>query len=116
MIDREHELPVSKQAKVLEISRSSVYYLPRPVSERDLALMRRIDELHLNYPFAGARMLQAMLKQERFEVGRKHVATLMKKMGIEALYRRPRTTKPGAGHKVYPYLLKGMAITAPNQA
>jgi putative transposase len=115
MIDREHELPVSKQAKVLEISRSSVYYSPRPVSDADLRLMRRIDELHLDYPFAGSRMLQAMLKREGFEIGRKHTATLMKRMGIEALYRRPRTSKPGPGHKVYPYLLKGMRIDTPNQ-
>lgn len=115
MIDREHEMPVSKQAKVLNISRGSVYYLPRPVPERDLKLMRRIDELHMDYPFAGSRMMQGFLKQEGFAAGRKHVATLMKKMGIEALYRRPRTSKPAPGHKVYPYLLKGMAIDRPNQ-
>jgi putative transposase len=115
MIDREHGLPVTKQAKVLNISRGSVYYLPRPVPERDLILMRRIDELHMNYPFAGSRMMQGLLKQEGFEVGRKHTATLMKKMGIEALYRRPRTSKPGPGHKIYPYLLKGLKIDRPNQ-
>ena len=115
MIDREHELPVSTQAKVLNISRGSVYYLPRPVPDRDLILMRRIDELHLDYPFAGSRMMQGFLKQEGFEVGRKHTATLMKKMGIEALYRRPRTSKPGPGHKIYPYLLKGLKIDKPNQ-
>jgi putative transposase len=115
MIDREHELPVSTQAKVLNISRGSVYYLPRPVPDRDLKLMRRIDELHMNYPFAGSRMMQGLLKQEGFEVGRKHTATLMKKMGIEALYRRPRTSKPGPGHKIHPYLLKGLKIDRPNQ-
>lgn len=115
MIDREHELPVSKQAKVLNISRGSVYYLPRPVPEHDLALMRRIDELHMDYPFAGSRMMQGLLKQEGFAVGRKHTATLMKKMGIEALYRRPRTSKPGPGHKIYPYLLKQMKVDRPNQ-
>ena len=115
MINREHGLPVTKQAKVLNISRGSVYYLPRPVPERDLILMRRIDELHMNYPFAGSRMMQGLLKQEGFEVGRKHTATLMKKMGIEALYRRPRTSKPGPGHKIYPYLLKGLKIDRPNQ-
>jgi putative transposase len=115
MIDREHGLPVTKQAKVLNISRGSVYYLPRPVPERDLILMRRIDELHMTYPFAGSRMMQGLLKQEGFEVGRKHTATLMKKMGIEALYRRPRTSKPGPGHKIYPYLLKGLKIDRPNQ-
>jgi len=115
MIDRDHELPVSKQAGALNISRSSVYYLPRPVPERDLKLMRRIDELHLEFPFAGARMLCLLLNQEGFAVGRKHTATLMKKMGIEALYRRPRTSKPEPGHKVYPYLLKERKITRPNQ-
>jgi putative transposase len=115
MIDREHELPVTKQAKVLNISRGSLYYLPRPVPERDLALMRRIDELHMDYPFAGSRMMQGLLKQEGLSVGRKHVATLMKKMGIEALYRRPRTSKPGPGHKIYPYLLRQMKVERPNQ-
>jgi putative transposase len=114
MIDREHGLPVSKQAKVLNISRGSVYYLPRPVTERDLALMRRIDELHMDYPFAGSRMMQGLLKQEGFEIGRKHTATLMKKTGIEALYRRPRTSKPEPGHKIYPYLLRHVKVERPN--
>ena len=112
MIDREHGLAVSKQATILNISRGSVYYRPRPVPGRDLRLMRRIDELHMDYPFAGSRMMQGFLKQEGFGVGRKHTATLMRKMGIEALYRRPRTTRPGPGHKVYPYLLRGM-MTCP---
>jgi putative transposase len=115
MIDREHELPVSTQAKVLNISRGSVYYQPRPVPERDLILMRRMDELHLNYPFAGARMLCGLLNGEDLKVGRKHVATLMKKMGIAALYRKPNTSKPEPGHKIYPYLLKGLKIERPNQ-
>jgi putative transposase len=115
MIDRDHQLSVSKQAEALNISRGSVYYLPRPVPDRDLALMRRIDELHMDFPFAGARMLCLLLNQEGFAVGRKHVGTLMKKMGIEALYRRPRTSKPEPGHKVYPYLLKNRLVTAPNQ-
>jgi putative transposase len=115
MIDREHDLPITKQAEVLAISRGSVYYLPRPVPERDLALMRRIDELHMDYPFAGARMMRGLLKREGHGVGRRHVGTLMRKMGIEALYRRPRTSKPEPGHKVYPYLLKDMKIDGPNQ-
>ena len=115
MIDREHDLPIAKQAEVLNISRSSVYYLPRPVSAADLALMRRIDELHLEFPFAGSRMLRGLLAAEGCKVGRRHVKTLMRRMGIEALYRRPRTTKPEPGHKIYPYLLRGMAITRPNQ-
>ncbi len=115
MIDRNHDLPVSRQAAALGISRGSVYYLPRPVSDADLALMRRIDELHLDYPFAGSRMLQGLLKQDGFSVGRLHVSTLMKRMGIEALDRRPNTSKPEPGHKVFPYLLRNMVVTRPNQ-
>jgi putative transposase len=115
MIDRAHDLPISKQAKVLKISRGSIYYLPRPVSQADLALMRRIDEMHLEFPFAGSRMLRGLLAAEGSKVGRRRVKTLMRRMGIEALYRRPRTTKPEPGHKIYPYLLRGMAITRPNQ-
>ena len=115
MIDRAHDLPITKQAEALNISRGSVYYLPRPVSAADLALMRRIDELHLEFPFAGSRMLRGLLAAEGCKVGRRHVKTLMQRMGIEALYRRPRTTKPEPGHKVYPYLLRGMEITRPNQ-
>ena len=115
MIDRDHGLSVSRQAKVLGISRSSVCYLPRPTSEADLALMRRIDELHLEYPFAGSRMLKGLLQAEGHEVGRLHVSTLMKRMAIEALYRRPNTSKPAPGHKVYPYLLRNLAVTRPNQ-
>jgi putative transposase len=115
MIDREHDLPITKQAEVLEISRGSVYYLPRPVSCADLAIMRRLDQLHLEFPFAGSRMLRGLLAAEGCKVGRRHVKTLMRKMGIEALYRRPRTTRPEPGHRVYPYLLRGLAITRPNQ-
>lgn len=115
MIDRNHPLPISRQTKAVGISRGSVYYLPRPVSDYDLELMRRIDRLHLDHPFAGSRMLRDMLRQEGFKVGRKHVATLMKRMGIEALYRKPRTTKPGAGHKIYPYLLRNRLIDRANQ-
>jgi putative transposase len=115
MIDRAHDLPIGQQAKVLNISRGSVYYLPRPVSASDLALMRRIDELHLEFPFAGSRMLRGLLAAEGSKVGRRHVKTLMRRMGIEALYRRPRTTKPEPGHKIYPYLLRGLEIARPNQ-
>jgi putative transposase len=115
MIDREHDLPITKQAQVLNISRGSVYYLPRLVSAADLTIMRRIDELHLEFPFAGSRMLRGLLAAERCKIGRRHVKTLMKRMGIEALYRRPRTTKPEPGHKICPYLLRGMAVTRPNQ-
>jgi len=115
MIDRAHDLPITKQAAALNISRGSIYYLPRPVSAVDLAFMRRIDELHLEFPFAGSRLLRDLLAGEGRKIGRRHVTTLMKRMGIEALYRRPRTTKPEPGHKIYPYLLRGVAITRPNQ-
>jgi putative transposase len=115
MIDPSHKLPISKQAAALGISRGSVYYLPRPVSTADLALMRRIDELHLDYPFAGSRMLQGFLVREGHDVGRLHVSTLMKRMGIEAIYRRPNTSKPTPGHKIYPYLLRKLPVTRANQ-
>ena len=115
MIDREHDLPIIRQAEALNVSRGSVYYLPRPVPDADLAIMRRLDRLHLEYPFAGSRMLRGLLALQGCKIGRRHVKTLMKRMGIEALYRRPRTTKPEPGHKIYPYLLRGMEITRPNQ-
>ena len=115
MIEPAHDLTITKQAKALNISRGSVYYLPRPVPEADLAIMRRLDRLHLEFPFAGSRMLRGLLAAERCKIGRRHVKTLMKRMGIEALYRRPRTTKPEPGHKIYPYLLRGMEIVRPNQ-
>jgi putative transposase len=115
MIMREHELSITKQAKALRISRGSVYYLPRPVSATDLEIMRLLDRLHLDFPFAGSRMLQGLMAAEGCKVGRRHVKTLMKRMGIEALYRRPRTTKPEPGHRIYPYLLRGMEIVRPNQ-
>jgi putative transposase len=115
MIDREHDLSITKQAEVLKISRGSVYYLPRLVSPADLEIMQQLDRLHLEYPFAGSRMLRGLLALRGCKVGRRHVKTLMQRMGIEALYRRPRTSKPEPGHKVYPYLLGGMAITRPNQ-
>jgi len=95
MIDREHDLSITKQAEVLKISRGSVYYLPRPVSSADLAIMRRLDQLHLEFPFAGSRMLRGLLAAEGSKIGRRHVKTLMRRMGIEALYRRPRTTNTG---------------------
>ena len=115
MIDRNHSLPINRQAEAVGISRGSVYYQPRPVSEYDQGLMNRIDRLHLDYPFAGSRMVQNLLNQEGYRIGRKHVATLMKRMGIEALYRKPRTTKPATGHKVHPYLLRNLTVTRPNQ-
>jgi putative transposase len=115
MIDREHDLPIVRQAELVRISRGSVYYRPRPVPDADLAIMRRLDRLHLEYPFAGARMLRGLLAAEGCKIGRRHVKTLMQRMGMEALYRRPRTSKPEPGHKVYPYLLRGLSIERPNQ-
>src|ERR1022692_4189286 len=111
----ENDLPIRQQAVALGISRSSVYYQPRPISAEDLWLMRHIDELHLNYPFAGSRMLRDLLRQQGLEVGRRHIATLMRRMCIEAIYRRPNTSKPAPGHRIYPYLLRGLAVTRPNQ-
>ena len=115
MIDRQHELSISKQAKALKISRGSVYYLPRPVSAANLAVMRRMDELHLELPFAGSRMLRDLLNAEGLVIGRQQVATLMKRMGIEAIYRKPNTSKPAPGHKIYPYLLRNVPVIRPNQ-
>jgi putative transposase len=115
MIDRDHGLAVAIQARLLGIARSTVYRKPEPVSATDLAVMRRIDELHLEYPFAGSRMLRSMLANEGIAVGRTHVRTLMHCMGLEALYRRPRTSKPAPGHKIYPYLLRDVVVTRPNQ-
>lgn len=115
MIDRNHPLSLTKQAAALGISRGSVYYQPQPVSERDQKLMNRIDRLHLECPFAGARMLRDLLNAEGFKVGRKHVASLMRKMGIEALYRKPKTTQRHPEHRVYPYRLRGLTIERPNQ-
>jgi putative transposase len=115
MIDRNHKLTVAKQAALLGISRGSVYYEPVAVSAEDLALMRRIDELHLQFPFAGSRMLRGLLAADGSKIGRRHVTTLMRRMGIEAIYRRPNTSKPAPGHRIYPYLLRGLTIERPNQ-
>src|SRR3977135_2156417 len=115
MIDRAHDLPVARQALAWGLSRGSVYYLPRPVAASDLVVMRRIDELHLNFPFAGSRMLRDLVAGEGFAVGRLPVATLMKRSGFESLYPRPSTSKPAPGHKIYPYLLRKLAVTRPDQ-
>lgn len=115
MINREHALPVKRQAELVGISRGSVYYLPTPVPAAELALMRRIDELHLNHPYAGSRMLRDLLQRQGVMVGRKHVGTLMRRIGIEALYRRPGTRKRHPGHTIYPYLLRHLAIDRANQ-
>jgi putative transposase len=115
MIDRSHALPLTRQARVLQLSRSSLYYRPRPVSGAELSIMRRLDELHLDYPFAGSRMLRDLLRGEGVEVGRRRVATMMRRMGIEAIYRRPNTSKASPGHKIYPYLLRDITIDRPDQ-
>ena len=115
MIDRGHELPLSRQAVLLRLSRSSLYYAPQPVPEAALAIMRRIDVLHLDYPFAGSRMLRDLLRGEGVEIGREMVRTMMRRMGIEALYRRPNTSKPSPGHQIYPYLLRGLTVERANQ-
>jgi putative transposase len=115
MIERGGEVAVKRQAELLDLSRSSVYYSPRALPQRDLVLMRRIDELHLQLPFYGSRKLADALRREGHEVGRRHVRTLMRRMGIEAQYRRPRTSIPARGAAIYPYLLSGLAIERPNQ-
>jgi putative transposase len=115
MIDATHALPISRQAQLAGISRGSVYYVPKSVSAADLVLMRRLDELHLEHPFMGARMLRDQLNREGFDGGRKHVGTLMKRMGMAALYRKPGTSTKHPGHDVYPYLLRGLTINRANQ-
>lgn len=115
MIDRGSQLPVKRQAQLLDLSRSSVYYRPRPIPAQDLQRMRRIDELHLEAPLFGARKIAAQMRREGHRIGRRHVRTLMRRMGIEAIYRRPRTSIPARGSQIYPYLLEGVAIERPNQ-
>ena len=115
MINRSHELPLTKQASLLNLSRSSLYYQSRPIAPADLTVMRRIDELHLNYPFAGSRMLRDLLRAEGIEIGCERVATMMKRMDITTIYRRPNTSRPAPGHKIYPYLLRNLAVTRPDQ-
>ena len=115
MIDRAHGLPITRQAGLLGMSRGSVYYLPRPVSAADLVLMRKLDELHLEHPFMGARMLRDQLARQGIHAGRRHIRTLMLKMGIEALAPQPGTSQGAPGHKIYPYLLRKLAINRANQ-
>ena len=115
MIDRDHKLSITRQASLLNISRGTVYYMPQPDSPSDLALMRRLDELHLEHPFMGARMLRDQLARQSIHVGRRHIRTLMLRMGIEALAPQAGTSKAAPGHKVYPYLLRKLTITRANQ-
>jgi putative transposase len=115
MIDRTHELPITRQAAVLGLSRASVYYTPRAVPEADVAVMRRLDALHLELPFAGSRMLRDLLRDEGIAIGRDHVRTLMARMRITAIYRRPRTSQRHPAHAVFPYLLRSLVVDRPNQ-
>ena len=115
MITPNHPLPISTQAKLLGISRGTVYYLPKPTSSKDLILMRQMDELHLKYPTMGARMLRDPLNRDGFAVGRRHVGTLMKKMGMTPLSCQKNTSARHPGHRIYPYLLRGMKIDRANQ-
>lgn len=115
MIDRNHQLPLTRQSQILELSRSSLYYEAVPVSARDLELMRLIDEIHLKHPYMGSRSIRDRMQDMGHQVGRQHVSTLMKKMGIAAMYRKPRLSKPHPEHKVYPYLLRNLDINRANQ-
>jgi putative transposase len=116
MITREHpELSLRRQCEVLSISRSSFYHEPKGESPSTLALMRRIDELFLKYPFYGSRQMVRQLRREGVRIGRHRVRRLMRLMGLEAIYQAPRTSAPHPAHRVYPYLLKGMAIEWSNQ-
>lgn len=115
MINRDHELPLVRQAVLVGLSRGALYYEARPLPEQDLKLMRRMDELHLEHPFAGSRMLRDLLNAEGHSVGRRHVATLMKRMGIEAIYRKKNTSRAHPEHRVYPYLLRKLTVNRPNQ-
>ena len=114
MIERDSQIPVKRQAQLLDLSRSSVYYVARALPERDLKLMRILDELHLKWPFYGARKLTLELRDQGYDVGRRHVRTLMRRMGMETIYRKPRTSIPAPLSAVYPYLLTGLKIERPN--
>lgn len=115
MIDRSHELPLTRQCEIVLVSRSSQYTTPKPVSAQELHLLRRLDELHLKCPFFGSRRLRRALRDEGIFIGRRRVQTLMRKLGIAALYPRPRLSQPGPGHRIYPYLLRNLTIDRPNQ-
>jgi len=115
MIDKEHKLSLTRQSEILQLSRSSLYYEAVPISDRDVELIGLIDELHLKHPFMGSRSIRDQLQDMGHKVGRDHVRTLMRKMGIAAMYRKPRLSKAHPDHKVYPYLLRGVEITKANQ-
>lgn len=115
MIRSDHELPVARQCALLRVARSTAYYTPQPVSDDDQALMRRIDAIHLARPFLGSRRIVDALADDGVIVNRKRVQRLMRLMGIMALYPKTRTTRPAPGHRIYPYLLRGLTIDRPNQ-
>lgn len=114
MINREHPLPITKQCQLLNLCRSGIYYTPVPVSGKNRDLMRLIDKIHLEYPFHGSRGIRDELLNKGYKVGRSHIRTLMRKMGIEAIYKKPRLSEPHPGHTIYPYLLRGLSITEGN--
>ena len=115
MIQQDHDLPLTRRCVLLGVARSTAYYRPKPIGDGDLELMRLIDEIHLQYPFYGSRRLRNELEDLGHCVNRKHVQRLMRLMGLSALYPKPRTSQPGKGHKIYPYLLRGLTIDRPNQ-
>jgi len=115
MVDRANSLAITTQCRILDLSRSSVYYRPVPIPEHDLALMRRIDEIHLKMPFLGSRKIRDLLQREGYSVNRKKIQRLMRRMGICALHPKRRTSLPGKGHKIYPYLLRDLPVVRPNQ-
>jgi len=116
MIDKEHPLPLTTQCKILNLSRSGIYYTPALIRDRDRRLMNLIDRIHLDEPYLGTRGIRNALWDRGYRIGRSHVRTLMGKMGIEALYQKPRLSKPHRGHTIYPYLLKGVTVTEANKA
>ncbi|CCK56092.1 Transposase (part1) [Mycobacterium canettii CIPT 140070008] len=115
MIDRDDRLPVTSQCELLDVARSTVYYQPKPTPAGDIDLMRRIDEIHLTHPFLGSRRIVDALAEDGLVVNRKKVVRLMRIMGLAALYPKRRTTIPALGHRIYPYLLRGLKIDRPNQ-
>jgi putative transposase len=115
MIDRKAKLSINRQCALLNLPRSTAYYRPVEVSQTDHELMRRIDKLHLDWPFAGSRMMRDFLKQDGYKVGRRHVRTLMRKMGIDVLYRKPNTSRRNRRSLIYPYLLRNLSVVRPNQ-
>ena len=115
MIDKAHKLPVASQCKLLGVCRSTAYYRPTPMPQGDLDLMRQIDEIYLQWPFYGTRRVRDELGRRGVVVNRKRVRRLMQQMGLQAVYPRRMTSKPAPGHRIYPYLLRGLAIDRPNQ-